>query len=360
MRADPVLPGDDTPKQAPAGAAPAAPAAPPAPPTPADDFEPEDYGYDPELDGPYIHAPAKPAATPAEPAPSQPSEPAFPPGAPKPQAGVHDPRLAAAARDYGFSDEEIAQYSPQELQAAVGASYRAWSLAQQQWRQPEPAQPPPQKAPDEPQIDWGRHADETGSQRPFTEEDVSPAIAHVLKQQAKELASLKAQLAERQQAEQRREAETMAERLDRLFEGRSDLFGKGAGRELRPESPEMLKRMGVLGVMERLSGSIEQRYQKAVEAMYGAAPVVASELEPKKPAPPRDPETGRIISREESERRAAQERWQAGGLARPTQRVAADLPKGPQRAVRALAAHMRDSGLAVEDYGGPEEEGLPG
>src|SRR5260370_39886539 len=72
------------------------------------------------------------------------------------------------------------------------------------------------------------------------------------------------------QMETIRANETFAEKMDRLFAGDEGTFGKGEGRTLKEDGPELARRRAVLGVMQSIkSGTIEQKYDKAYELLYG-------------------------------------------------------------------------------------------
>jgi hypothetical protein len=152
----------------------------------------------------------------------------------------------------------------------------------------------------------------------------------MFKRLTKQNKELRGQVEQLYGAERFRQQESLADQIDRLFsdlgENYHPVFGKGRGRDMNGESPEWLKRISVVTAMDRLTGTIPERFKKAVTALYGtAAP------EPIRSGP------------------LSTERWNGGALARPTQRSQPEEAQGEKKALRTAAAYMKEHGMGDND-----------
>jgi len=325
-------------------------------PTPAtkpsivDQYELGDTGYDNSavLSSDPATSEEAPAVAPLpEPASSRPRDAS---GRFLPQDGPkHSSRTLRMAQDLGLSDQEIAETPPDMLDDVVYHMNRqAMKLAREHSTQAllqSPgdrtlAQQPPKsagQAPPEP--------DEEGFGA--LEEQLDPNLMGVIKRQAKEMKELKAMIGQLAQHEQVRQTESMAQQIDRAFEGLGEAYqgilGKGRGIELQADSPHYARRLAVLAEVQRANtpGTMEQQITKAVKTLYG-------DRGPKQAAQP--------AGRQPAARRNgySAEEWERGGLARPTQRAGAAEPPGDQKAMRTAAAFMREQGVLDEPELSPD------
>ncbi len=327
---------------------PIAPSNRPQPPV-TDEWDLPDSKFDPELDLPpeaLLPSAAKPAVVP-------PSPPPAPPPAP---VSKHSARLTRLATNLGMTQAEINGYSPDELlretQAAqiefahVATINRNRESVEQFNRAPKPPEPPVEEP-----IDLGLGEDEA---------EFDPRLIGVMKNIVKQNRDLQKELKETQGRIVAREAETVYDHLDRRFSEKANIFGQGRRGEVQRQSREFKRRAAFVEILKGMQdkpGSLDQKFDFVYDALYGTDPAPtteppvepAPEPEPPKPTPPRHPDTGRFTAQE----------WNDAALARPTQRRGSQEPKGPNRAVKAVAAKMRENGTLDEFGGGVEEQGLP-
>ncbi len=318
-----------------------------------DQYEMDDSSFDPELDMPVGAAesgerPAVPASTPPADTPvvrdRDPETGRFLPlTAPEPTRPKHSRRLVQMATDLGIPQAEIDSTPNEALEDTVYHLHRqAMAHTEHLRRTSVPDQAPPSGQP----VGLGEPA---APPRPEEEPDLGldPALydgplLQVLKNQAKQIQALQTQLSQQERA---RANETLAERIDRSFERHHTHLGKGSKSDMKADSSEYLRRMAVLALVDRLGekgGSLEARIDKAVETLYGEAK-----------APPEHVPAGGP-SDELAKRRDV---WNNAAVARPTQRAGLPEPKGSKRAEKAVAQHLRDQGISLEDM--TEENGLP-
>lgn len=267
----------------------------------------------------------------------------------------HSRRTLAMAADLGMPQAEIDSSTPEELDAAVYHANRAFILAREQhYRQAAPQQEQPKTAlPKEEDLPWGEwDADGTGVPRQGKDADIALGIVNVLKQQAKELKELKAQLGHISQRDYVREVETTADKIDRYFDAQdAAMFGKGPSRAM-PDTDEYSRRLAVATEAQRLAGGdkatrdqVLAKLDVARRKLYPGAPsqtVPPEEQElAERPVPPKDPENGRFTKQ--------QQRWLEAGLVKPTHRANAEEPKGVQRATNALRAKFEEAGINTGD-----------
>lgn len=144
----------------------------------------------PTADDPTI-APTEPVETPTEPTPAPPPEPV-----------QHNPYLLRSANDLGISPEEVASYSPDELQQAVYHRTRALQAFRQQ--QPVVTANTPPVAPVTPKISLGISEQEEAELR-----ELNPVLAKALRANAE--AAARAERAASEQAESIRRQQSQGE-----------------------------------------------------------------------------------------------------------------------------------------------------
>lgn len=256
---------------------------------------------------------------------------------------AHPAWLVRMALDQGFSDDEI-QATPTDLlgasvqrtqiavQRAVAEQQRAQALADSQRPQALPTavaqgQPSAPAAADE--LDLG---DTT---------EFAPEFVNLLKKAVaaplKEIKKLKAQLAQREQAEAARLAETKNQQIDRVIDALGQdftpYFGKGSGQHVKAHQPVAFQnRLKLIKAAE----AIDSWNQNFEQSLRQAARMFAEN----------EPEAVGLDQ--------AQRDWNAGGLARPTSRKPAPEPPGPARARKNLARAMAAIGTEV---GGSPDNG---
>lgn len=270
----------------------------------------------------------------------------------------HSPRILQLAADFGISREEADEMGPDRLSDLVfNLSRRAAKThkelrierAQEIDRQPkvqEPAAPP-----DEFAHLRGKYDDE---------------IVNEFSRLAKENKSLQETQTKLIQETQARDQQTYMNILDDAFAdlgadyGR--LLGSGGIKELAEGSPELQRRKAIFtaaGIdFSQRPGSrtVAQKIKAAAQLLLGhqipPAPVKpeatglygepAGETRPR-PAPLRDPETGRILPKAAVDRLEADVDW-ATETVRPTHRRGANEPQGVGKATRNLAAKLAELG----------------
>ena len=284
-------------------------------------------------------------ATPEKPAEASPADDKSP---------KHNALVLDHARQLGFSDEEIKESSPAELERAVRATLRR----DEQWRKHLEANKPAEKKDDEKKpaeaahasedADWG--VDEDG--KPVDPNDFAPGIRNVVRS-IKQRADEKVSALEKKVSQM--EARAAADAYDRAFESLGDdfkgVFGEGAGRAMQSEAPEFQRRCIVLthaGIDPQNDppNVVRQKLKDAAERIFG-------------PAKSNKPSKAREESRQEQENQT--NRFANAGLARPSSRRPSGEPAGKQRAIENLSGAMTAQGLYVEDrtHDGEQLEEFP-
>lgn len=343
-----------------------------SPPAPAADLTPEparitsespliaqyelgDVAYDVTADAPVE---ARPAAVPKGEERSAPVPPA---------PSTHSKRTLRMAEDLGLSKDLIERTAPDVLddlvydlnrqQLALSREHQTQQALQNRGdpKIPVPGKPPPatgvEPSPEDISIDLGI------DEEPF-DPDLIGAIKRAVALPMKEIAALKASLAEVTGREQLRQQESMAERLDRHFATHAEILGTARGREMKDDSAEYAKRIAILGIVDRdgSSRTLEQKIDAAVAQLFGTqpAPAVAQQT------PPRNPETGQFTRENRvTQETPAQQRWQEAALRRPTQRQGGAEPPGEKKALATAARIMKEQGLIGDDGETPENGFLP-
>lgn len=298
--------------------------------------------------------PPQPAASSASaepPVPSKPTPPKdpitgrfLPAGAPAP--GQHPQRLIRLANELGMDEAEIAAMPDTATLEQVVHHLNLKSLREAKANnrdrmttpnptladRPTPPSPAvsPAAADDDPlaDYDWGEMDGENGKIK-VTLDQFNPGLVKLLRDQAKELKTLRAQVGFLTAHEGIRQDETRNQMIDRVFDSSGlERLGKGRGRDMKQLDPAFQRRLAVLAVAEKIPGEdIEARVKEAIQILYGE-PVAAS---------PSEPEPGPTLTEN-------QRRWQAAQVARPTQRKEAPLRPGKAAAVRAVAEQLNSFG----------------
>ncbi len=305
----------------------------------SNEWDVEDYDFDPELDGSPVKAPAQ------KPAASTPPKPETPPPAPAPK---HSDRVLRLAKHFNISQQEIDSSSTDQLLREVQAAQleHATAMAQQsQNRVPESAgqrqQTPAPDSQTEPEWTIGEWTDPEGKKSKF-EEMVDPVFASYLKQQHETIRQLQKQVEGLTQAHRHQTAMTTAERFDKKFAGNESRYGKGTVRDIQRGTPEAIRRTTLVGIVHQLAQAdpsipIETLFDRADAILYGeSAPVPTTEPTPSRQPPPQNPLNGRFVSPAE---------WDGAALAKPTHRSPQDEPLGDRRALRNLNKKLVEKGI---------------
>lgn len=303
-----------------------------------------------------VASPAAPAATPAAAAAS----PAPALTQPAPEKPKHNKRTLAMARDFGLSEQEIMDATPDALddavyhlnrQAMAGARERSrvdaltGSAPAANPATPAASQQPAAAKPDDVKIEWGKFKDDSGVERDITDNDIAPGIVNFCKGLVKELNTVKAQLGHVTTHLGRQQAETMGDQIDRVFAdlGQPALFGTGTRRDIKPDSAEAARRLAVLQAAERLRdqpGSLADKLKKAAVTIFGMAPPATPAAEPPARQPsPRDPVTQQFISPQD---------WDAAAVRQPSHREGRPEPKGEAKAVKTAARKLAEMNGEVD------------
>lgn len=286
-------------------------------------------------------------ATPDEASSTPAPVPSSPPEEPEPPPAVSHPRyLIQLALDHGFSDEEIASYSSEQLGSAVyHLQKQARELARQtsQERETQRALERPRdgrpELPRPPESETGPAEEGLG----LDETQYDAGLINAFKKQQLQLKLLQEKLSHLDSREQARANQTMTERVDAAFRKHETTLGKGARRDLSADSPEYARRMAILGMVDRDTShrSLEEKIDRAVEVLYG---------QPQQPSP----------SAPTPELTRQQRRWQEGAIARPTHRVADAEQPGVKKATKSVAEKLAQLSGGPTDNGEADESDFLG
>lgn len=281
----------------------------------------------------------------------------------------HPGYLVEFAKEFGFSDEDLAATSTEDLGRNV-AILRSRDQARHQQlmtefrvtNQPAAAPPPPPAPEPEPEVNLG-----------IDESQYSPEIVALVKKVAgdgvKENRRLQKELHEvRQQTAQMQQTAT-ANHLDAAFdlvEGFDHVYGKGSGSELELSDPvsinhriDTIKAVAHINKIDpyRISAkALAKKIQDYSDGLYKSNKPAAA-------APPaHDPYAGAGTTEEGNghAKRFTAEQWAAAGTSKPTARVAASEPDGTDKAVAAVAARQRELGIDSETPNASEYDGFLG
>ncbi len=278
-------------------------------------YELGDTQPDPEVD----QSPSLPGSPEEEGTTPPPARPRGPDGKFKKQAPQH---LIKLALDFGLSDEEIQDVDPEVLAQTVYHLNRQMRNMQES-NSRETAilgatNQPLEEKPEEP-ITLG-----------VDESKFDPDLVSMFKELKKENRDLRNELNQVKQVQINQHSETMAQKIDRLFETQNEnLFGKGRGAEMDQSGPEYARRLAVLRAVkeDKAKGSFEQKFQKYSKMLFGAE----NQNSPAAVA-----------------RKFTKEEWEEGALRRPTARAGAGEPKGEKKAMQTAARFMRENGMTDE------------
>jgi hypothetical protein len=322
-----------------------------------------------------------------DPKPAQATAPAPAPTEPKPQAAEppapkHSARVLRMAKDFGIADAVIKGTTPEALDelvydlhsrslAEAREANRAGALRGASERGPSSTAPGPGSTPvprpgtppAEDAIDWGEETLPDGKKVKFTEDEIAPAIVHVVRSLKREITELKGKLTATEQREQERQFSSVADEADGAFDSLGGIFGKGTRHDLTPGSAEHTLRLALLADLQATPPS-EKRVRDAIVARARAKypslfPAGAETPHPAAPAKPLPPRAQDGTFTRPAAAGATAEDYEAAGLARPTQRNG-KAEKGARAAEQAAANWMNNNGYDPETIEKTELDGFLG
>lgn len=271
------------------------------------------------------------------------AQPALPPRDPDTGRFTKPSWLLDQARELGFTDEDIRDYTADQLGAACTRMRQRLDRERSEWsrlsairEQTNPTRPPVPEADAPPPLDLG--IDETG--RPRTEADFDPGFLNLLKSQRAELHEVKKQLKQSAERDQQRGQTESREHIESVFAGLPDhlqgFFGKGDLNDISPIEQQRRKQiLQTIGLIDTTKAREFTRRQlgKAIEDAastfgLGAKPAAEKTGYEAEETPP-EPKPSKAV-----------EKWNRGGVAKPTNRQVDDLPNGKEKAARNLAANL--------------------
>lgn len=318
------------------------------------DFESD---FDPEVDAepaPSETKVAKPAA--------QPTQDASDAGKGGKDAPKHTALSVSFAKDFGYTDAEIAAMTPGELDAAVRAAHKAMLRTSQDFRRNEPREPAPAAAPApsetkaEPEADKDP-LDDLGE---FDEKLVG-AIKKSRERDRAEIDKLRKELDGSKASQEAAARESVYNAVDAEFakmpKAVKALIGEGDRNSIENGSFEHSNRKAILKAAEADTAAIpfEQKMHKAALALAGklkAALGVPDEPEADlgdeyeaAPKVQTKDASGKFAKLPKEDREAA---WKEAPVAKPTSRES-PLPKGEKKAMQTARRVMLSMGVLNED-----------
>lgn len=321
------------------------------------DFESD---FDPEVDA--EPAPdVKPASKPtAEPTGLDLSQDAAKRGTDAPK---HTAQSVSFAKDFGFTNAEIAELSPKELDTAIRAAHKAMLRMSQDFRRNEPREPAPAPAPSETKAEPEAEKDPLDDLGEFDEKLVG-AIKKSRERDRAEIDKLRKELDGSKANQEAAARESVYDAVDAEFakmpKAVKALIGEGGRKAIANGSFEHSNRVAILKAAEADTSDVpfEQKMHKAAGAiatkLRAALGVKDDEPEtdlgdeyeaaPAKPAPAKGAD-GRFAKLPKEDREAA---WKEAPVAKPTSRES-PLPKGEKKAMATARQFMLSRGMLNED-----------
>lgn len=272
-------------------------------------------------------------------------------------APQHTPLSVSFAKDFGFTDAEIAELNPKELDTAVRLAHKQMLRTSQEFRRNEPAAPAPSETKVEPEAEKDP-LDDLGE---FDEKLVG-AIKKSRERDRAEIDNLRKELDDSKANQEAAARESVYDAVDAEFakmpKAVKALIGEGGRKAIANGSFEHSNRVSILKAAEADTSDVpfEQKMHKAagaiatkLRAALGVTedePDLGDEYEaaPAKPAPAKGAD-GRFAKLPKEDREAA---WKEAPVAKPTSRES-PLPKGDKKAMATVRQFMLSSGMLNED-----------
>lgn len=273
-----------------------------------------------------------------------------------PNKAKHPASLVTRAKGLGLSDEEIGQYETADLRSEISQLQnerlieRTNASIQRAIDSPEPENPRPQVMPREeaPPVD---DAFDLGVPADKYSEDLISDLSRALTKLRNDLRaefkeSLEKEVGPVRQFQSHQQATAVLNKLDKKFAAKPEIYGAGATEDLAPESPERFRREAVLGQM---SGLLKSKRATTPEKDWEK---IDSLLYPGKPKPHVEEQP---VERNGHQPRFTQDQWDESASPMPTHRKPAAEPHGDRRAVKAVAAKLREQNQS-NGYGDEEQD----
>jgi hypothetical protein len=267
---------------------------------------------------------------------------------PSPPAPERAPQyLIEAARDFGLTDDEIDAMPVNVLHKTMFQAQRRMDMVRQQSTRQQTIQDGQVRNPEPVKDELDFEIDE---------ENLHPTIAKGLstlrtraKAERDENRALRNEVQALRTRDEQRELNRAAAIYDAAFQGLGEEFepiiGKGAGRDMDNKTPEYKRRIAILteaGADPRTHtpAQVKAKVKAAADTLFprttktAAADAYAEVTEPKK-----NGKAPRITTEE----------WNDAALVRPTGRKVDDEPPSEKKAVRNLAAKMREQDDVIAD-----------
>jgi hypothetical protein len=254
------------------------------------------------------------------------------------QAQQHPSYLVREAQELGFQDDEIASMPTEQLGQLV---QRINSRNRQQQRElPRPVQQQPQRQQQAPPPEPELVADAELA-------EFDPALQGVVKKLMGKIKEQDQTILQLQQMEVNRHNETRNQAADRLFVSKPEyaqFFGKAGGNRLATATDEASRtyfgnRIDVFRKAKAmLDGNAADSWEDAMDAALTVFMSRNQQASPSATAQPPAP---------------GNPAWDAGGVARPTQRRAQAEPKGEKKARDSVAKFLQESGIPGVNNGTP-------
>lgn len=250
---------------------------------------------------------------------------------------VHPPGLVALAKDFGFSDDEISDFSTNALSTAIRRTRANMEAQRSQFAQADLGSRPAPVPAAEPEFDFG------GVKLEEFDEGLAKAMRASHQANAQQLKEVREELAKTRAANEERDRHQTAQFIDDAFEALGpeyeEYFGKGSGFELKAGDPDAFQRRLILlnsaGVdPKQVSG------KRLLSALKGA--VTLLKLQPKKADAKEN-----VYEQKPAPGGPTKAEWDRGGTAVPTQRNNANEPNGVAKAKKNLESKFREQGLAT-------------
>lgn len=274
-------------------------------------------------------------------------------------APQHTALSVSFAKDFGFTDAEIAELSPKELDTAVRAAHKAMLRTSQDFRRNEPREPTP--AVSETKAEPESEKDPLDDLGEFDEKLVG-AIKKSRERDRAEIDKLRKELDGSKANQEAAARESVYDAVDAEFakmpKAVKALIGEGDRKAIANGSFEHSNRVSILKAAEADTSDVpfEQKMHKAagaiatkLRAALGVTedePDLGDEYEaaPAKAAPAKGAD-GRFAKLPKEEREAA---WKEAPVAKPTSRES-PLPKGEKKAMATARQFMLSRGMLNED-----------
>lgn len=287
-------------------------------------------------------------------------------------APQHNPMTLHFAKEFGFSEAEIADLSPKELDAAVRAAHRTLLKTSADFRRNEikgNGGDKPPAPPSETRVEPAPAPKPEEDEYDEFKEDLHPRVIEAIKKGREKDKKVIEDLQKKVDAAEGARAQSTREQIFDAVDAEfakmpaavKALIGEGTRREIEDGSLQHTIRKHILKAAEQDQTPGLDFAQKMHKAARALAPGAAAEAEPEeapeptpKPTPPKDTATGKFSKLPQKER---EEAWSKAGAAKPTNRES-PLPKGERLAMQTARKIMVERGM-LDEMDAPDGAFLP-